>query len=169
VATLPAERKKGILLDFFLHIVPLSSILLVQPELFMNLFLFWRCPMLRLRMIVPLCVVGMLCTGFLLGEDKKAEEPIVVRVQLPRYYKQLLLSDQQKNTVYKVRSKYAAEIKKLNEQIAALREKETVDLEKVLTPAQKARLKELRNGGGGKDKEIEEKPAEIQKPTAKKK
>ena len=126
--------------------------------------------MRRLWLIAPLCVVGLLGSGFLMGEDKKTDnETVIVRPQLPRNFKQLLLSDKQKNSVYKIRAKYPVEIKKLNEQIAALRDKERVELENVLTAVQKARLKEIRVGGGDKDKETEEKPAEFQKPSAGKK
>ena len=79
-------------------------------------------------------------------DTKKPDEPapVVVKGQLPRYFKQLGLTDVQKKEVYKVRAAYAAKIAKLNEEIAALRLKERDDTEAVLTAAQKDRLKELR-------------------------
>jgi hypothetical protein len=96
-----------------------------------------------------------------MGEDKKTEkEPIIVKAQLPRYYKQLGLSTKQRNDIYKIRGKYAAEIEKLTQQINALKEQEKTDLENVLTAAQKARLKEIISGGAEKSKETKEKPAE---------
>jgi hypothetical protein len=53
--------------------------------------------MRRLGLILPLCVVGVLWGGFLVGDDKKPEkEPIIVKAQLPRYFKQLGLSDKQR-------------------------------------------------------------------------
>jgi hypothetical protein len=120
--------------------------------------------MSRLRMVLPLFAVGfVLSGGFLMGEDKKGEkEPIIIRApQMPRYFKQLGLSDKQKKDIALIQTKYAAEIKKLNDEIAALREKSKADVENVLTAAQKARLREIRGGGPSADKE--EKPAEAKK------
>jgi hypothetical protein len=103
--------------------------------------------MSRLRFVMPLFALGLLSGGFLLGEDKKAEkELIIIRGQLPRYFKQLGLSDKQKKDVYLIQDKYAKEVKKLNEQIAALKEQGKVDMENVLTAGQKARLRELQSG-----------------------
>lgn len=119
--------------------------------------------MLRLRVMLPLLVVGVLSSGFLMGEDKKTDkEPIIVKAQLPRYYKQLGLSNKQRTDIYKIRGKYAAEIQKLTEQIAALKAQEKIDLENILSAAQKARLKEI-TGGVDKSKETPEKPTEIKK------
>jgi hypothetical protein len=103
--------------------------------------------MTRLRLVLPLFAFGLLSSGFLMGEDKKAEkEPVIVKAQLPRYFKQLGLSDKQKKEIYLIQAKYAVEIKKLNEQIDALKEKSKADVENILTNAQKSRLKELRSG-----------------------
>ena len=121
--------------------------------------------MSRLRFLTALFAFGLLSSGFLMGEDKKTEkEPIIVRAQpLPRYFKQLGLSDKQKNSIYSIQAKYSAEIKKLNEQIAALKEQSKADVENVLTAGQKARLREIRSGGPDKEKEIKDKPAEVKK------
>ena len=121
--------------------------------------------MSRLRLVAALFVAGLLSSGFLMGEDKKTDkEPIIVRAQpLPRYFKQLGLSDKQKNSIYSIQAKYSAEIKKLNEQIAALKEQSKADVENVLTAGQKARLREIRSGGPDKEKEIKDKPAEVKK------
>jgi hypothetical protein len=49
--------------------------------------------MRRLGVIVPLCVVGMLWGGFLIGDDKKTDkEPSGKRFQLPSIYKSLGLT-----------------------------------------------------------------------------
>jgi hypothetical protein len=105
----------------------------------------------------------MVWGGFLVGDDKKSEkEPIIVKAQLPRYFKQLGLSDKQRQDIFKARAKYAVEIEKLTKQITALREQEKRDIENVLTDAQKARLRELLSGvGGKKDTETTEKPAPV--------
>ena len=82
-------------------------------------------------------------SGFLLGDDKP--EPIVVRATLPANYKQLGLSTKQKNDIYKIRAKYAGEIQELEQKIKDLRKQEKFAYENVLTPAQKARLQEIRS------------------------
>lgn len=118
--------------------------------------------MSRLRFITPLFAVGLLSSGVLLGEDKKTErEPIIVNTRLPTYFSKLGLSTKQKNDVLKIRAKYNIEIEKLQQQIAAMKEQQTADMENVLTAGQKARLRELQSGKKGKDKE--EKPAEVKK------
>lgn len=120
--------------------------------------------MVRLRLIASFGVVALLWTGFLMGQDKKTDkEPVIVKAQLPRYYRQLGLSDKQKSMIYQARAKYAPQIEKLTQQIAALKEREKTDVENVLTPAQKARLRELVSGSGGKkDTDTNEKPAPAQ-------
>ena len=118
--------------------------------------------MFRLRFAASMLAVGLLSTGFLMGEDKKTDkEPVIVKAQLPRYYKQLGLSAKQKKDIYLIRGRAAAKIDELQQQITALKEKEKEDLEKVLTVAQKARLKEIRSGGTDKEKDTKEKPNTI--------
>jgi hypothetical protein len=78
---------------------------------------------------------------------KKADEqpaPVVVKSQLPKGWKALGLSDQQKKNVYVLRAKYAAKRQALEEQLKALKDEETKALEGVLTEGQKARLKEVK-------------------------
>lgn len=123
--------------------------------------------MTRFRFLAPLFLVGLLSSSFLLGDDKKDEkkadkEVVPVPVQMPRNFKSLGLTAKQRNDILKIRGKYAIEIQKLKEQIAALTEQEKADVEKVLTPTQKARLREIRGGGAEKEKEIE-KPIEAKK------
>jgi hypothetical protein len=123
--------------------------------------------MCRLRFAVSMLVVGALTSGLLLGQDKKSDpkEPIVVSKTLPRYFKQLGLTDQQKKNIYKVRATYAVKIEELQRQIADLKEKEKKELEGVLTDGQRKRLKELQTGGATKEQptEIKDKPAEAKK------
>jgi hypothetical protein len=99
------------------------------------------CPMLRLRFLAPLLVVGMMGTGFLMGDDKS--EPIIVRPSLPNYYRLLGLTPKQKNEIYKVRAKYAAQIQELKQKISDLQDEEKTNCEKLLTAAQKDRLREI--------------------------
>lgn len=116
--------------------------------------------MARLRFMVALLVVGLISSGFLMGEDKPGEkEPIFVKApRLPTGYSKLGLSDKQKKEIFKIRLRYAEERERLSEQLKALKGKEDTDLEKVLTKAQVERLNEVR--GSGKGKETKEKPAE---------
>jgi len=99
--------------------------------------------MFQLRFLAPLLVIGMFWSSLLLGDDKKA--PIVVKVSLPRYYSQLGLTPKQRNEIYKIRGKYAAEIQELYQKISDLRDQEKEECEKVLTAAQKSRLREILN------------------------
>lgn len=108
--------------------------------------------MLRLRLLAPLFVVGLLGSGFLVGQDKKTDnEPIIVKARLPRNYSKLGLSDKQKKKIYQVQAKYEVQIEKLSQQIAALKAKEKAEVEGVLTAAQKSRLRELMGGAGAKE------------------
>lgn len=118
--------------------------------------------MSRLWRIAPLLVVGMVWSGFLLGDDKP--EPIVVRATLPPNYKQLGLSTKQKNDIYKIRAKYAGEIQELEQKIKDLRKQEKFAYENVLTPAQKARLQEIRSAK--KDAADEDMPVAVDKKKA---
>jgi hypothetical protein len=95
--------------------------------------------------------VALLACGLALGQDKdskkdsKKEEPTVVavRASLPKGWKALGLTDKQKTEVLNARAKYAAKRRALEEQIKALKAEEMTALEKLLTDAQKQRLKEL--------------------------
>jgi hypothetical protein len=119
--------------------------------------------MFRLRFALSLLVVGLLTSGVLMGEDKKTDkEPIIVNTRLPANFSKLGLTAKQKTEVLRIRAKYTVEIQKLNDQIAALREQQKMDEENVLTPAQKARLRELR-GGKDKERDNKDKPADIKK------
>ena len=78
-------------------------------------------------------------------EDKKKKDepaPIIVRVQLPRGWKALGLSDKQKKDVLTTRAKYAAKRQALEEQIKKLKDEEMQECEKILTEGQKKLLKE---------------------------
>ena len=62
---------------------------------------------------------------------------------LPRGWKALGLTDQQKAQVYEIEAKANAKILDLQTQIKAVKAQEQADLQKILTDAQKARLKEI--------------------------
>jgi Spy/CpxP family protein refolding chaperone len=65
------------------------------------------------------------------------------RGTLPQNWKQLGLTDEQKQKVYQIQTDHRAKIDALQKQISDLRAAERKELETVLTDAQKARLKEI--------------------------
>jgi hypothetical protein len=107
--------------------------------------------MFRMRAGVPVVAALLLAGGWLMGEDpKKTDDPkdpvVIPKGTLPANWKKLGLSDTQVREVHRIRGTYAAKIDDLKKKIAELQAEEKVELEKVLTEAQKARLKELKLG-----------------------
>jgi hypothetical protein len=100
--------------------------------------------MLRLRAVVTVLAVALLVTGWSLGDDPK--DPPPPRGTLPANFKKLGLTDEQREAILKVRGTYAAKVAALRRQITQLQKEEREELEKLLTDAQKARLKEIRVG-----------------------
>jgi Spy/CpxP family protein refolding chaperone len=102
--------------------------------------------MFRLRVGLTVLAVALL-GGLLLGQDKKTttQEP-PARGQLPAHFKKLGLSDSQSQAVRKVRADYRAKIDKLKQEISDLQKEERTKLDQILTPEQRARLRELRAG-----------------------
>ncbi len=87
------------------------------------------------------------------AQAKKAAakaEPGVRR--LPPGYGQLELSEEQREKVYAVQEKHAAELARLNQQITELRAKINTESEAVLTPAQRTQLNRYRAEGKAKSK-----------------
>src|SRR5262249_59514949 len=74
--------------------------------------------------------------------DKKDPDP-KAKGTLRANWKKLGLGDDQTQKIYKVQADYRAKIDVLEQQIKDLRQQEFTDQVKLLTDAQKARLKEL--------------------------
>ena len=88
--------------------------------------------------------------NWLMGQDTK---PTRFRGQLYAKWRELGLTDEQKQNVYKIQTEYRGKIGELDRKIRQLRREERSKAEAVLTPAQKARLRELLSGGSSpKDK-----------------
>lgn len=109
--------------------------------------------MTRIRIGVTLLAMTLLAASYQeKDKDKKAEEPTKLKGQLPANFKRLGLSEEQVQKVYKLRADTKAKINDLEKQIKKLREDEKEALEKILTPDQRKRLKELRTGEKTTDK-----------------
>ena len=103
--------------------------------------------MFRLRVGLTLLSVTVL-GGLLLGQDTKdTNKQPPPRGQLPAYFKKLGLTEEQTQAVRKVRGEYRAKIDRLRKEIADLQKEERMKYEQVLTPEQRARLRDLRAGG----------------------
>jgi Spy/CpxP family protein refolding chaperone len=101
----------------------------------------------RVRNLFGLLAVLVLA-GWLAADDtKKAEEPkdtpAKTKGTLPPGWKKLGLTDAQIQDIYKVHTKYRTKIDELEQQVRELRQQERTEEYKLLTDAQKARLKEL--------------------------
>ncbi len=96
-----------------------------------------------------LCGAFVLMAGAVSAQDNKpvvkpAQDPAArLRGILPTYWKQLGLSDDQIQQVYKIQATYNEEIEKLEEQIKALKEKMSKERSAVLTKEQKERLEKI--------------------------
>src|ERR1051325_4571690 len=73
------------------------------------------------------------------SKDSK-DPPGKLKGFLPKYWSKLGLTDAQKQDVYRTQAKYSDQIKKLQDQLDALKEEEKQELAKVLSPEQKKRL-----------------------------
>ncbi len=122
--------------------------------------------MSRFRLLAGLLVVTILAGTSLSADDTKPSEKkdTPAKGTLPPNWKKLGLTDAQVQKVYKIESDYRAKIADLEQQIKDLRAKERKELETVLTDAQKARLKELKEGTDEKKPESTTKPADSKKP-----
>lgn len=109
--------------------------------------------------LMALAVVGL--AGFL---ALAADPPTVFRGVLPANWKMLGLSDEQKQQVYKVQANYRPKIEELEGQIRDLKAKEKKDLEALLTPAQKDRLREILKDKAPTDEPKPETPKTDPKP-----
>ncbi|HUG92859.1 MAG TPA: hypothetical protein VML55_18605 [Planctomycetaceae bacterium] len=63
--------------------------------------------------------------------------------RLPAYYGQVGLNDRQRETIYGLQAAYADRIEELERQLEALKAKRDQEIEAVLNPQQKTRLRQL--------------------------
>jgi Spy/CpxP family protein refolding chaperone len=111
---------------------------------------------MRVRLvIVGVFAAGLLGSAGLFGDDQPRGGR--GRGSLPASWGRLGLSDDQKQHIYTIEADYRAKIDALNKQVADLRKKLQAERLKVLTDAQRARLKEIVASRAGEDEE--KKPA----------
>jgi Spy/CpxP family protein refolding chaperone len=107
--------------------------------------------MLRLRFAATSSLALLLAAGWLMGQDNKAGSddatpaPTKVKGALPPNFKQLGLTEDQKQKVLKIHATYRAKIDALKEQISQLTSEERAELNKVLSDTQRIKLRELRS------------------------
>lgn len=99
--------------------------------------------MLRLRGVFLVVAIALLAGGVLRGQDKKDDIPTKLKGQLPANWGKLGLTDEQKQKVYKVQADFDQKMAALEKQLKDLKSQEKAEMEKVLSDAQKARLKEI--------------------------
>jgi Spy/CpxP family protein refolding chaperone len=104
------------------------------------------------RLYVGLALVAAFLAGGLLMNRAivRADDP-PPRPQLYQKWRELGLSKDQTSAIYKIMTEHRVKIAKLEAEVAKLKKEERAEAEKVLTPAQKARLRELLLGDTGKE------------------
>jgi hypothetical protein len=103
--------------------------------------------MRRLRMGVVVLMAAVVACSWSAGDNRADDKaPVKVRGNLPPGFKRLGLSPDQTQEVYRIRSTYRSKIDELQAKIDQLKKEERLALDKVLTPAQKERLREIRAG-----------------------
>ena len=116
----------------------------------------------KVRLSLAVVLVAFLVGGLSLAQEKKDTLPAKTKGSLPANWKKLGLTDEQTQKVYKVRADYGDQINTLKQKITQLQSEEKAELLKLLTDAQKARLKEIATA------DIDKKPTDDKKPEVKK-
>ena len=119
---------------------------------------------------VVLTTAGLILGGSTLsiGQEAKAKK---AKGRLPAYFADIV-TDEQRQAIYKIQESHKKQIDDLEAQLAAAREKEMAEIEAVLDAEQKEKLKKAREEAAGKKKKkssdaatTETKPTE-EKPAA---
>lgn len=108
--------------------------------------------MFRLRPgLVAMIALAALFLCLTTGPTVAQKDSPPVKGYLPANWKKIGLADDQVKTIYKIQAGYDTKIDALKAQINDLKKDERSELEKVLTAAQKERLKEILIGTIDKD------------------
>jgi hypothetical protein len=119
---------------------------------------------------VWVCVAAIVAGGMLTWQASAQETPAKPaaktdpRGPLPAQFGKLGISDEVKDELYKIHDEYDAQIQTLTAQIKKLQAEKTAKMEVKLTPAQKTRLKELRDEANAKRAAAAKLKADAEKP-----
>jgi hypothetical protein len=102
----------------------------------------WEECLMRTKVVLTAFIaVILLGSSWLMADDPKTTGK--AKGSLPANWGKLGLSDDQKKQVYSIEGEYRTKIEELQMKIDDLKKKQKAELTKVLTVAQKARLKEI--------------------------
>lgn len=90
------------------------------------------------RTFLVVALFGLLTVGTIVGQEKGK-----AKGQLPQGWSKLGLSDEQKQKVYEIQTKYKAKIEDLEKQIQAAKDQQRKEELGVLSDAQKKKLKDM--------------------------
>src|ERR1700736_3674971 len=97
--------------------------------------------MRRSTVVLSLVAVVLMAGGTLLGANKDEPAP-KSKGHLPTHWSKLGLTDEQKEKIYAVQSKYKDDIEKLQKELNELKKKQVGELEDILTDEQKTHLRD---------------------------
>ena len=119
----------------------------------MKLEMWKKVLILALALPLTAATVG---SPLMLGQEKAANtgdaKPAkAAKGRLPPYYADIVTEDQRAK-IYEIQTKYSKELEALREQIAAVTEKQRAEIESVLSPEQKDKLKKSESDAVAKRK-----------------
>jgi Spy/CpxP family protein refolding chaperone len=98
--------------------------------------------MRSVRLIVGFVMLAGLMTPIVIAQGKDAPSG-KMRGTLPQNWGKLGLTDEQKQKIYEIQGKVRVKVDELKAKIKDLQDEERKDMEKILTDAQRARLREI--------------------------
>ncbi len=101
-----------------------------------------------MRIVCAVLVAGLVAVAMAQDPKKtdtpaKSDTPVRARSALPAGWSKIGLSDEQREKIHNIQADYGARVAKLKKEIAGLQKQQRADMEKVLTEAQKTRLREI--------------------------
>jgi Spy/CpxP family protein refolding chaperone len=111
-----------------------------------------------MRLAMGMTVLAAFLAGPACCQEKKDEKPPVKARRLPQYFKSLGLTPEQKTAIYKIQAESKARIDALAAQLAKAKLDAKAELNKVLTPEQRKKLRELQTGEKDPEKAKEKPP-----------
>jgi Spy/CpxP family protein refolding chaperone len=106
--------------------------------------------MTKLRTFMGVLALAFVVSGGTFGDSSK-QDPPKAKGMLPNGWKQLGLTDAQKQKVYEIQAKYREKIDEIERQIKEMKTKEREELFEVLTKEQKDQLRKILSEKGPPD------------------